>query len=403
MQTRSETAREWDTPRDSTGIAFIGTGYVADLYIQTLRNWVQVLGLRGVYDCRADRLERFAKHHNVPTYDSLDAVLADPTVEIVVNLTNPDQHYEISRRAMSAGKHVYSEKPLALTLQDAQALVEQATKAGLHIVAAPASFLGETAQTLRRAVADRVRGRPRLIYAEMDDGMVHRLGYANWKTGAGAVWPAEDEFLTGCTLEHAGYALAWMVGLFGPVRRLVTTAACLIADKGPDTPADYTTPDFTCALLHFDDGVVARLTNSIIAPHDHRFRVFCEDGILEVGETWDFRAPVRSIPVADTRWRRQAEKLLGWDGGRRLQPVHRRRISKMRQAYPMDFALGVAEMAQAINAGQVPRLAGAFSLHITEVSLAIQHPERFGTEYVPVSAPGPVAPMRWGEPPDGRV
>jgi hypothetical protein len=59
----------------------------------------------------------------------------------------------------------------------------------------------------------------------------------------------------------------------------------------------------------------------------------------------------------------------------------------------MDFTLGVADMADAIRDGRTPRLAGEFSLHITEVSLAIQHPERFGTDYVPRSAPGPVAPL----------
>ena len=85
-----------------------------------------------------------------------------------------------------------------------------------------------------------------------------------------------------------------------PVRRVVTTAHCLIRDKGPHTPENYATPDFSCACLDFDDGVVARLTNSIVATHDHRFRIFCEDGMLEVDETWDFKAPVRSIPVPST-------------------------------------------------------------------------------------------------------
>ncbi|UWQ21555.1 Gfo/Idh/MocA family protein [Jannaschia sp. W003] len=379
------------------GIAFVGVGYVADLYVQTLRNWTELLDLRGVFDRRGDRLATYAAFHGVPTYDDLDAVLADPAVEIVVNLTNPDQHHEITGRALAAGKHVYSEKPLALTLDGARELVAQADAAGRHVVSAPSSLLGEAAQTLRRAVVEQVRGRPRLVYAEMDDGLVHRIGYQNWRTRSGAPWPAEDEFRTGCTLEHAGYSLTWLVGLFGPVRHMVTGVGLLIPDKGPDTPEPYATPDFSCAVLRFDDGVMARLTNSIVAPHDHRFRVFCDDGVLEVDETWDFSAQIRSVPVADSRARRLARKTLGWDGGRVLKPVHRRRISTARRGYHMDFALGVAEMAQAIRAGRVPRLAGEFSLHITEVSLAMQHPERFGAEYVPRSAPGPVASMLWDD------
>jgi predicted dehydrogenase len=223
---------------------------------------------------------------------------------------------------------------------------------------------------------------------------VHRLGYANWRTRTGAVWPAEDEFRTGCTLEHAGYCLTWLIAMFGPVRHMVTGTGCLIPDKGPDTPQNYVTPDFSCAVLRFDDGVMARLTNSIIAPHDHRFRVFCDDGVLEVAETWDFTAPVHSIPMADSRWRRQAHKLLGWNGGRTLPPAFRRRISTARRGYHMDFAMGIAEMALALRTGRTPRLAGEFALHVTEVALAIQHPERFGTEYVPRSQPRRLEPLQ---------
>lgn len=381
----------------TTGIALVGTGYVADLYQATLGNWQESLTLCGVYDRRPERLKHFAKKYALSTYDTLDAVLADPAVEIVVNLTNPDQHYGISRRCLESGRHVYSEKPLALDVGQAQELVDLAAGRGLHIVSAPSSVLGESAQTLWQALRKRQRGAPRLIYAEMDDGRVHRMGYQNWKTASGAYWPAEDEFRTGCTLEHAGYALTWLVAMFGPVRRVVTVAHCLIPDKGPHTPENYTTPDYTCACLDFDDGVTARLTNSIIAPHDHHFRVFCDEGILSVEETWDFSSPVRSVPLGDTRLKRQLHKIFGFDLGRNLKPVQRRKVASARRGYPMDFALGVSEMATAIKEGRAPRLAGAYSLHITEVSLAIQHPERFGTEYFPTSSPDPVRPMDWAE------
>ena len=183
--------------------------------------------------------------------------------------------------------------------------------------------------------------------------------------------------------------------MFGSVQRVVSFAQCLIRDKGPDTPADYTTPDFSCACLEFENGVSARLTNSIIAPHDHSFRVFCDEGILSLDETWDFAAKVRSVPLAETRVQRQLQKIFGWDRAKILKSSSNRKIETARRGYHMDFALGVAEMAQAIRANRAPRLAGDFSLHITEVSLAIQHPERFGTDYVPQSAAQTVEPMDW--------
>jgi predicted dehydrogenase len=377
----------------STGIAFIGCGYVADLYLETLSNWKEGLDLRGVYDTDAIRSSTFSSHYDVPKYSSVEELLADASVAIIVNLTNPVAHYAVSKRCLEAGKHVYSEKPLAMDLGEAEELIDIAAAAGLHIVSAPSSVLGEAAQTLCDAVARQERGRPRLIYAEMDDGLVHQIGYQNWKTASGALWPARDEFETGCTLEHAGYALTWLVAMFGSVRRMVSLAHCLIPDKGRDTPSDYTTPDFSCSVLEFDNGVVARLTNSIIASHDHRFRIFCDDGVLSIDETWNFAAKVRSTPIATTRLRRQVEKKLGLDFGKTLKPLQDRKISAAKRGYYMDFALGVAEMAEAIGAERTPRLAGDFSLHITEVSLAIQYPDRFGTDYRPKSVATSVAPF----------
>ncbi|MBO9409731.1 Gfo/Idh/MocA family oxidoreductase [Shimia sp. R9_1] len=383
---------------EKIGIAFVGCGYVADLYQATLSNWTGLLDLRGVHDISLARQTQFASHYGVRQYDSLDAILTDPNVQIVVNLTPPAQHYAISQKCLSAGRHVYSEKPLALNLAEAKHLVDLAQEKGVHVVSAPSSFLGPAGQTLYQAVRNREQGVPRLVYAEMDDGMVHRIGYENWKTASGAYWPAENEFETGCTLEHAGYALTWLVGMFGPVRRMVSFASCLVADKGPDTPTNYTTPDFTAACLEFDDGLVARLTNSIVAPHDHQFRIMCDDGVLSVDETWDFSSPVRSTPLPTTRLQRGAKKLLGLDFGKRLQPEASREISTAKRGYPMDFALGVAEMAMALKSGTPPRLGGEFSLHITEVSLAIQHPEIFGAEYNPTSAPEKMEPMKVLEP-----
>ena len=101
-------------------IAFVGTGFVADYYMTTLKNFPE-LRLCGVFDRSASRMTEFSAFHNVQTYDSAEAVMDDPAVQIVVNLTTPESHFEISRMALEAGKHVYSEKPLAMNLQDADA------------------------------------------------------------------------------------------------------------------------------------------------------------------------------------------------------------------------------------------------------------------------------------------
>ncbi len=191
-------------------IAIIGTGFVADYYMTTLRNYPQ-LKLLGAFDRSAERLKIFAAHYNVRAYESFEAILADKDVQIVLNLTTPESHYAISRAALEAGKHVYSEKPLAMDFNDAKALVEFAEANGLTLAAAPANGLSDAQKLVSHSISE--IGTPRLVYAEMEDGPVFRDKWATWRSQSGAPWPGLHEFEIGCTLEHAGYALSWLVSL----------------------------------------------------------------------------------------------------------------------------------------------------------------------------------------------
>ena len=141
--------------------AVVGCGFVADAYLATLKNYPD-LELLGVYDRDAARCRQFAAYHNLHRYESYDLLLADDRVELVANLTNPDSHYEVSRRALHAGRHVYSEKPLATSLSGAEELVAIAEANQRLLACAPCSLLGETAQTLWRALREGRIGIPRL-------------------------------------------------------------------------------------------------------------------------------------------------------------------------------------------------------------------------------------------------
>jgi predicted dehydrogenase len=174
-------------------IAFVGCGYVADYYIATLPGHPD-LELIGVTDRDPAALSRFTGFYKVRGYGSLDLLLEDDRVELVVNLTNPRSHFEVSKACLEAGKHVYSEKPLAMELAQATALVELAAARGVRLSSAPCSLLGETAQAMWKALRERQVGTARLVYAEMDDGMVFRMAYRRWLSASGAPWPARDEF-----------------------------------------------------------------------------------------------------------------------------------------------------------------------------------------------------------------
>jgi predicted dehydrogenase len=362
---------------------------VADLYARTLAAHPG-LELLGAADRNPDRAARFSRHHGVRAYRCLEELLGDPRVEIVVNLTNPGSHFEVSRAALEAGRHVYSEKPLAMRLEEAKALVDLARREGRLVLSAPCSVLGETAQTLWKAVRERRVGPVRLVYAELDDGMVHHMPYRLWTSESGAPWPHADEFRVGCTLEHAGYYVTWLTAFFGPAETVTAFASRRVPDKAPDVPAAEAAPDFSVACIRFASGVVARLTCSIVAPHDHSLRIVGDEGVLSTKDCWYYGSPVHVRREMTVRRKTFLSPLR-----RRLPLVRRPPRFRWRAAAQMDFARGVAELAEAVAEGRPCRLPMDYGLHNNEVVLAIHDAPRLGTFRRMTTTFAPLEPMPW--------
>jgi predicted dehydrogenase len=363
-------------------IGIVGCGFVADNYVAMIAEHAN-LDLVGVYDRDPERLATFTRFHHLHAFDSLAALLADERVQLVVNLTNPSSHYEVSMAALLAGRHVYSEKPLATTMAQADELVATAASRGLGLAAAPCNHLSDSTQTLQREIRSGRLGRIVLAYAEMDDGMVPKLDYWNWRSASGAPWPTRDEFEVGCTMEHAGYHITPLVALFGPVRRVTTFNACLMPDKGQDVGVQIMSPDLSIGMLEFDDGIVARLTCSILAPSNRSLRVIGADGVATISDVWEYHAPVRVTETGagvTSRLLRKIERRGSWfmTGmllARAAKPVPGRRVGKTAGNHRMDFARGIAQLAAQIEDGAPPLVGPALALHVTEVTLALQTPE----------------------------
>jgi predicted dehydrogenase len=371
-------------------IAIVGCGFVADYYVATMTSYPE-LKLLGVTDRDSSRASRFAAFHSLPRFESLEQLLQDPRVELVLNLTNPRSHYAVTKACLEAGKHVYTEKPLAIELADARALVDLAERQGLGLSSAPCSLLGETAQTLWKALRGNVVGRVRLVYAEMDDGMIHRMPYRKWKSASGAPWPAKDEFEVGCTFEHAGYLLTWFPAFFGPALKVSAFAANLVPDKQTDLPLDRNAPDFSVACITFSSGVVVRLTCSIVAPHNHALSIIGDEGILGTRECWDYRSPV-TIQRRMTIHRKTF--ITPWRY--RYPLAGRGAISqRYRNAHKMDFCRGVAELAASIRENRACRLSARNSLHSNEMAIAIDGTRGTDSPYAMTTTFDPIEPMPW--------
>ena len=362
-------------------IAIIGTGFVADYYMTTLRNYPQ-LTLLGAFDRSGERLKVFAAHYNVRAYESFEAILADKDVQIVLNLTTPESHYAISRAALEAGKHVYSEKPLAMDFNDAKALVEFAAANGLTLAAAPANGLSDAQKLVSNSMSE--IGTPRLVYAEMEDGPVFRDKWATWRSQSGAPWPGLHEFEIGCTLEHAGYALSWLVSLFGPVESVTAFSSITFQDKGPGTEHLHMAPDFSVGCLRFKSGLVARLTSGLAMPKDRSLTIVADKGSITVDDLWDNRSAVRL--ESTTRKRSILSRVFGRVEAKLGKTLPWKPAVGSKLAYPkgdtvslpsfpsqIDFMRGVADQARAIETGKTAFFSGAVALHITEVALALNN------------------------------
>jgi predicted dehydrogenase len=374
-------------------IAIIGCGYIADSYLRTLPLYPE-LQLTGVMDRDADRSRKFSNYYSVPSYPSLEDLLDDCRVELVVNLTNPRSHFNVSKACLEAGKNVYSEKPLAMSFSEAEHLVSLAERKGLHISSAPSRLLAETAQTVWKALRENVIGTVRLVYAEMDHGLTHRMRYKKWISESGTPWPYKDEFEVGCTIEHAEYAVRLLTAFFGPVESVTAFSSCQIPDKATEIPLDVIAPDFSVACMKFRSGLVARLTCSIIAHNNRAMRFFGDEGILYTDDISKPGSPVymkRRLTIRRrtilTPWKRRFP-LLG-------PSSHESRVRRSKRE--VDFCLGIAESAAALREGRSCRLSARYCLHTTEVVLAIHNALDEAPPYKITTSFDPIDPMPWAK------
>lgn len=401
----------------SVGVAVVGCGYVFDHYIAT---WHRHPGLRllGVHDIDRERSRIVSSAYGLRDYGSMEALLSDCNVDIVVNLTSIKSHFAVTRAALEAGRHVFSEKPLGQGWEEAKRLYEIAQRKGVLLSAAPSNVLSPTLQTMWRAVRDGLVGVPRVVYAEFDDNPIPLMHPETWRSRTGAPWPYLDEYEHGCTIEHGGYHLTWLCAMFGPVESVSAFSAVTIPNKPASGPRPVNSADLSLAALQFASGVVARLTFSIVAPLNHGMAIVGDQGMLSAETYRNYECPVFLERFSDltlnarkarsVRNSRYLSRLLGVGGWRVPlvaapygQPTDARasRTSrglmeriKSRETGAQDKCLGIAELAEAVSSQRKPFPPPDLTIHVTELAYAIHQAGRRGRTYRPSTTFEPVAP-----------
>jgi predicted dehydrogenase len=302
----------------------------------------------------------------------VDALIADPDVDLVLNLTIPSAHFDISVQALYAGKHVFTEKPLAVKAEAGRTLVTAAASRGLALGSAPDTFLGAAGRLARRLVDAGAIGRPVTGTAfMMGRGMEHWHPDPSFYYQAGA----------GPVMDMGPYYLTLMVNLMGPVRRVQAVATSgqserLITANGPKhgTRFKVGTPTSVLSLLEFESGATVTFGASwdVFRHSNHPIELHGTKGSLRLPDPDTFGGIV-ALSDGGAEWNETDTSAFLY--GEANWPVD----APDRANYRM---LGLADLARAIIEGRAPRASGDLALHVLEVMEAILRADETGTAQV---------------------
>jgi predicted dehydrogenase len=333
---------------DRVGVGIIGCGNISAAYLKAAKVF-PVLDIRALADIDPAAAAARGREFGIPAA-SVDALLADPAIEIVVNLTIPRAHVAVGLAAVAHGKHVHSEKPLGVTVAEARQLVAAAAAKGVRLGAAPDTFLGGAQQTCRKLIDAGAIGAPLAGTA-----FFMCPGHERWHPSPAFYYLPSG----GPMLDMGPYYVTALVNLLGPVGRVAGITARARAErlvtseplKGTRIPVEVAT--HAAGTLEFVAGAVVTIAMSFdVARHRHRpIELYGAAGAMSVSDPNHFGGDIE-IATAGEDWRKVPTEHAHADGNYRI--------------------IGVADMARAIRAGRPHRASGDLAFHVLEVMEAVQ-------------------------------
>jgi predicted dehydrogenase len=329
-------------------VGLIGCGNISTTYLKV----AQTLGAFQIVACadvRREAAEAQAAQFNIARVCSVDELLADPAIEIVLNLTTPESHSTIALAALAAGKSVYNEKPLAMSRADGLQMLATAKERGLRVGGAPDTFLGAGLQTCRELIDAGAIGTP----VGANAFMMSR-GHEHWhpnpvfyyKPGGGPLFDMGPYYLTA------------LVSLLGPVRRVSGATRITRAQRTITSQPRYgekitvEVPTHVTGLLEFADGPIGVLvtTFDVQASALPWIEIYGTEGTLSAPDPNTFGGPVRLRRTNDEAWQEI--------------PVTRPYAAQSR-------GIGLADMAMALRTGGPQRASGELAYHVLDLMHAI--------------------------------
>ena len=327
-------------------VAMIGVGSISRIYLENITGLFKGLEITGVCDLIPERAQGAKEKYNLPrVYADMYEAFSDPQVDIILNLTRPYQHFEVSRLALEHGKHVYTEKPLGVSMEEGDALISLARERGLMIGGAPDTFLGAGLQSCRKYIDAGLIGDP--------------IGAAAFMICRGhETWHPDPDFYYqrggGPMLDMGPYYMSALTSLLGRVSRLTAASKrtfprrVITSKPHAGTVMEVNVNTYTTGILQFESGAIGTLftTFDVYYPSQARLEVYGSEGTLILPDPNNFGGPIQIF-------RPEAQKLdelpLLFD-------------------YPADTrALGLADMAKALQDGREARCGAQQVYHVLDI------------------------------------
>jgi predicted dehydrogenase len=355
-------------------IGIIGTGNIFPAYVKGCRAF-DILDIAACADIDRPKAEARAAEFDIPRVCAVEELLADPEIQIVVNLTIPRAHAEVSLAAIRAAKNVHSEKPLAVTRQQGGQIIAAAREKGVRVSCAPDTFLGGGNQTCRKLIDDGRIGEPVAAVAFMT---CH--GHESWHPNPDFYYQVGG----GPMLDMGPYYLTALVNLLGPVKRVTGSTRITFPERvatsqfhhGRRIPVEV--PTHVAGVLDFASGAVGTIITSfdIWAANLPRIEIYGSEGSLSVPDPNTFQGPVRVRQAGASEW------------------------SEVPLTHSDDVGrgIGVADMAYAIAYGRPHRANGDMAYHILDVMEAFEDASQSGKHVEIASRCSRPAPLPLGLP-----
>jgi predicted dehydrogenase len=334
-----------DGKRGPVGVGLIGAGVISDQYLANLTRFPD-LKVHFISDIDLARARAQADKYGVESSGSVDELLAREDVEIVVNLTIPAAHAEVDLKCIAAGKHVWSEKPYAVTRAEGKAVLDAAAAAGVLVCVAPDTILGGGIQTGLRAIASGQIGKP-------------LTAITMFQAPGPEIWHPSPEFLfakgAGPLMDMGPYYLSTLVSIFGAVKRVAGAGSksreTRVIATGPKAGTEFAVevPTHISALIEFESGASAQSTFSF------------QSGMVRMGFV-EVNGSEGTISLPDPNTFDGQNKLLSG-------MIDVKEIALTGKTY--GRGTGVLEMAQSIREGRPVRIPGEIAFHVLDVMLSI--------------------------------